>query len=231
MSRTGLLSGAPRVGGVLDSALPLQRAQNAMVARHERERRELEQQVRAQQGDAADKRIGWAAFKLARQLRSWLDEPVPYSDRLPGDLVAEVRGTNSERAHLLQAWAWKRCGANEMKAAEDRAEALIDNAPAASKEAQHKAVEAFRLFHQAVGDLNKGLLHWRQEKLDMAQHCLITGHDVLAVCVERLTGADPRRVGRRTRVPSRWGLHHAGLRANPLTRSPAPDGPAPPQGG
>ena len=118
-----------------------------------------------------------------------------------------------------------------MKAAEDRAEALIDNAPAASKEAQHKAVEAFRLFHQAVGDLNKGLLHWRQEKLDMAQHCLITGHDVLAVCVERLTELIPDELEGELVFLRDGAYTMRGYAPTLSTRSPAPDGPAPPQGG
>ena len=112
-----------------------------------------------------------------------------------------------------------------MKAAEDRAEALITR-PAASKEAQHKAVEAFRLFHQAVGDLNKGLLHWRQEKLDMAQHCLITGHDVLAVCVERLTELIPDELEGELVFLRDGAYTMRGYAPTLSTRSPAPDRPA-----
>ena len=168
----------------------LQRQQNTMVDRHEQERRGLEEQIRAQQTQGMDQRIGWTAFKLARQLETWVTEPIPDSDgRLPHDVVAEARGVTSPapgQFHLLARWATTRCAPNELTPAENRAEVLVDSAAAASSSASTKAVEAFRIFHEAVGYLNTGLTHLREGDVVVAGRSFVSGYDVLRVCIERL---------------------------------------------
>jgi hypothetical protein len=192
----GIAVGALIVSGVFGVLLfRLQRAQNQMVGRHERERRELEDQLRTRQTQATDRRIGWIAFKLARQLQTWFDEPIPESGgRLPHEMITGIRGAttpNLSHLGLLSRWAAIRCRPAELRPAEERAETLIDNAAAASEAVGATAVTAFRTFHEAIGHLNRGLIDMEEGNWAAAQHRFVNGYDVLAYCLERVTELIP----------------------------------------
>jgi hypothetical protein len=138
------------------------------------------------------------------QLRSWLEEPIPNTDKASVHvLAAHLRARELEKGFRIVEWARVRLSHEHLGAAEERIDAIMGNAPAASEGVAKRATEAFREFYQGIGDLNEALVDVREKNLARARMKFLAGYEALRKCADTLQELVPAEL--RSQLAFLWG--------------------------
>lgn len=183
----------------------------------------LEKKAKSQRTGAVDRRIGWLAFRLARQLRSWLDEPIPNTGGIKvGDLAEQLRAKDLANGFRIVHWASARMAKDHSGPAEELVNEIMGAASGASDAVELVANDAFKHFYQAVGDLSAALVQVREDKLEEARRLFLNGYDALRTCADQVTELVPLKL--RGQIIFMWGtvaLHVAVDGVGVFTPAPA----------
>lgn len=148
--------------------------------------------------DRAAARVSAVAIPVRRSIKSWLDEMPQVIVQLESRERAKLEWSNNDSDMLRYAWQYwtNRSASGHIGRAEERIEALNEEAPFARPAVRDRVVRATAAFYQAFDQLNPLMaMPWssnptyeNQPAAPDHRQQVVSGHERLRICVAELDG-------------------------------------------